>query len=525
MDKFNALKYLLLGIALMIISFPVNSNASQEINYQGRLTDDAGNPISGTEIKMVFTIYDGTGSPLWTSGEQFPEVTDGLFSYILGSSVPIPDEIFDTPVLYLGIKIGSDPEIVPRTKLTSVPKSAVAGNLFGSDVVTEEGGVLNIYNEIGKVIGFEPSPYNTARMEFFDPSGVMPNDPYIRMGTEPSPFNTGGFFKFLDPSHGPMLEIMANSLDGASIKMFQPQPEPPGKPFMEMIGDAGGAAFNMYSPASKIGNFGINLNAGAEEVGIIIVDSQPGVDSSSIDLGIGSEETGIIIVDSRPDGTSGNIDLRAKATETGIIIVDSRPDGSNGIVDIYADDTDAAVIIQNESSSKATTPSIALRANPDSSKVIIKGQTPPTGGEPPVISMLTRDDSAKVGIGTNTPSEALAVVGNIVATGSINEFTATKMKKNIVPIDNSLEIIAELNGVRYDWRSNEYPDYKFSDNRQIGLLAEDVEKVIPELVHADGDGNKMVAYTKLTAVLIEAIKEQQAKITVLEERLKALESR
>jgi chaperonin cofactor prefoldin len=68
----------------------------------------------------------------------------------------------------------------------------------------------------------------------------------------------------------------------------------------------------------------------------------------------------------------------------------------------------------------------------------------------------------------------------------------------------------KLNGVSYNWRSDEYKERGFSDRSQIGLIAQDVEETFPELVHTDTEGYKAVAYSKLTAVLVEAVKELKA---------------
>lgn len=64
-----------------------------------------------------------------------------------------------------------------------------------------------------------------------------------------------------------------------------------------------------------------------------------------------------------------------------------------------------------------------------------------------------------------------------------------------------------LQGVSYNWNIKDFPENGFSNETQIGLIAQDVEKIIPELVNTNDDGYKAVSYEKLTAVLIEAIKE------------------
>ncbi|MCB0743919.1 MAG: tail fiber domain-containing protein [Ignavibacteriae bacterium] len=87
-----------------------------------------------------------------------------------------------------------------------------------------------------------------------------------------------------------------------------------------------------------------------------------------------------------------------------------------------------------------------------------------------------------------------------------------RFKKDIAPLISSIENIQKLRGVTYTWRKDEFPAENFNDKKQIGLIAQEVEKVFPELVHTREDGYKGVEYSKLTAVLIEAVKEQQIKI-------------
>jgi hypothetical protein len=116
--------------------------------------------------------------------------------------------------------------------------------------------------------------------------------------------------------------------------------------------------------------------------------------------------------------------------------------------------------------------------------------------------------TGNVGIGTSTPSQALQVIGNIIASGTITPSDA-RYKKNITPIVQPLEKLQQLNGVTYNYRNDEFPDMKFTDVTQVGLIAQDVEKVFPQLVFADDKGYKAVDYVKLIPLLIEGMKEQQ----------------
>lgn len=107
-----------------------------------------------------------------------------------------------------------------------------------------------------------------------------------------------------------------------------------------------------------------------------------------------------------------------------------------------------------------------------------------------------------------------------------------RFKQNITPITSALEKVTKLQGVIYNWNTKDYPHRFFTDAPQIGLIAQDVETVIPEVVLTDAEGYKSITYDKLTAVLIEAVKEmkqqmnsQDSIIKVQCAQIKVLEAR
>jgi len=118
------------------------------------------------------------------------------------------------------------------------------------------------------------------------------------------------------------------------------------------------------------------------------------------------------------------------------------------------------------------------------------------------------------GMGTTNPTYKLHVNGRLKTTG-INETSDARLKKDIEPIDRALDKVLEMDGVTYNWRVDEFPDQKLSDDRQHGLIAQELEKIIPELVLTDKEGWKSIEYTHLVPVLIEAIKEQHTVISDL----------
>lgn len=103
--------------------------------------------------------------------------------------------------------------------------------------------------------------------------------------------------------------------------------------------------------------------------------------------------------------------------------------------------------------------------------------------------------------------------GNINISGSLNQNSDERLKKDIKTIENVLEKTNQLRGVSYTWKTDEQ-----GKNPQIGVIAQEVEKVFPEFVHTDEDGMKSVNYAQMTAVLIEAVKELNTKISDLEKK-------
>lgn len=128
-----------------------------------------------------------------------------------------------------------------------------------------------------------------------------------------------------------------------------------------------------------------------------------------------------------------------------------------------------------------------------------------------------------VGIGTTDPQGyRLYVAGDAYSTG-VWQGSDLRFKKNVVPINDSLTKVLSLHGHSYEWKVEDYKDKGFPDGRHYGVIAQEIEKVLPEVVNTAPDGTKAVAYTELIPVLIEAIKEQQRMIEKQQSRIEELE--
>ena len=118
-------------------------------------------------------------------------------------------------------------------------------------------------------------------------------------------------------------------------------------------------------------------------------------------------------------------------------------------------------------------------------------------------------DNNRVGVGTTIPSTTLQVSGTITCI-DINSTSDVRLKENIHSIDNALDKVMQINGVEFDWKETKEPS--------VGVIAQDIEEIIPEVVKISGD-IKTVNYNGLVGVLIEAIKEQQKQIQELKKQI------
>lgn len=133
------------------------------------------------------------------------------------------------------------------------------------------------------------------------------------------------------------------------------------------------------------------------------------------------------------------------------------------------------------------------------------------------------DRLLNVGNGTSSTNRSDAFTlyksGNATLAGTLAQSSDKTLKTNINSLDNSLDNILQLNGYTYNWKATE----NRSEELQIGVIAQEVEALYPELVRKDGNGKLTVIYSGLIPVLIEATKEQQVTIKTQESRIIALE--
>tara|TARA_R110000744_G_scaffold148081_3_gene261141 strand:+ start:3031 stop:5583 length:2553 start_codon:yes stop_codon:yes gene_type:complete len=120
---------------------------------------------------------------------------------------------------------------------------------------------------------------------------------------------------------------------------------------------------------------------------------------------------------------------------------------------------------------------------------------------------MTILNNGYVGINDDTPAYQLDVDGTIRATGNIIAYSDIRVKENVKTIDSALDKVTKLRGVEYNKIGE--------DSKSIGVIAQEIEKVVPEVVETDEKGMKAVAYGNISGLLIEAIKELKLEIEEL----------
>lgn len=120
---------------------------------------------------------------------------------------------------------------------------------------------------------------------------------------------------------------------------------------------------------------------------------------------------------------------------------------------------------------------------------------------------------------------AIWAQGEAGGTGAWNAASDIRLKKNIESMDSVLEKVVKLNPVTFEWKEGGAGGGTYPAGKQIGLVAQEVEKIFPELTGQVQDGYSSIQYGKLSTILVEAIKEQQQEIEGLRKEIKDLNSR
>jgi len=198
--------------------------------------------------------------------------------------------------------------------------------------------------------------------------------------------------------------------------------------------------------------------------------------------------------------------------------------GSNaytGKPTFYTNSTNGKLTLRNKDTSNNSSTSISLDGgNGNLGRAEISATYLSAGSGSSSLRFSTRNNGAYgervrispegfVGIGDTAPSAALDVAGDINYTGVIVDVSDRKMKDDIQPLTDALPRLLSLDGVSFVMKGDT------KKMRELGLIAQDVEDVYPELVHETPDGTKTLNYIGLIGPLVEAVKDLDYKNSIL----------
>jgi len=524
-------------VALLLLVFVFSRAEAQDpkqtISFQGYLTDDVGGALTDI-VSITFKLYiPPSANPEWTEVHPSVSVVNGYFNVALGSIVDLAGLSFDRN-LELGISVDGDPEIVPRTNLTAAPFAMnlrgalrvqlvddnVGTQVFDSDNIVGGKGWVDA-DAVGVAIlgGGNSDDFDTRNRGYGnygtigggwgnavggnDSETTEPDDnPYATVGggRDNEAFGT---YSTVGGGVGNVARGAWSTVGGGDANVAHgTYSTVPGGWFNEANGRYGFAA----------GYWAVSDHRGA----YVWSDSSGTTFTSSGDwqylirakggVGIGTAYPSGQLVKARPGQASAyQLELR---NEGSITIPNHDGIRFTQVTNPSDTPTNLAWIKVPYQNFGGADMELGLRFHNE--PILYLKNMGNVGGTP-----------VRVGVGTNTPSVELDVNGALEAV-SVTETSDARYKREVTDISGALDAVLALHGVRYYWDRESYPERAFGDGAQIGFLAQEVREVVPEVVSEGDDSALSVAYTKLVPLLVEAIKEQNARIQTLEEEIQLL---
>lgn len=497
----------------------------EQVSYQGRLTNASDEPVTGS-YDLTFSIYDvaSGGTPLWSELHTAVTVNGGLFTVELGSDSPFSDTLFDGSQRYLAITVADDAEMAPRQPIMSVPYSERVGSLEGAQGGGVSGRVginVPIDDSIdadlaihgGSILDETGGGYLALHHSYW-PSNLRFDDNDIQV------YNDYAFSQLHLQRFGGGLDIDDGTMQiyAGTVGINFDDPDAP----LHVDGgsditNTGGGQFiigdgNPNDLRMDLNEIQAFSSGTAENSSLFIQNSGGSVNLASGALSVDQDDR-IAMGTSNPLAQvhiqGENVGLDTDHLQQESVVIEDR----NAILGLYSDTSGIA-------SSGITFGDVFPYSPSLDNKWSIIRETTETGGSLGGLRFawgfnknpfnnnthMYISVDGEVGIGTRNPNYDLDVRGTI-GNNSTQYHSDRRWKRNVHTFDNALERVSLLRGVSFEWRRDEFEGMNFPEGSKIGLIAQEVEEVIPELVHTNKDGYKSVEYANLVAVLIEAVKE------------------
>jgi len=487
------------------INFTSTSGASFGINAYGF----TGN-IQNLDVQQ-FNVSGNDGSGNVTAGGQGPNGNQG-FVHLYGENDPTNDSF------RAGIQVDDDANgntwgslnlagpVFNDPNCTSCPRTFVSSGVNQSDPGGNDpgsySGFFNLDGQTSPNIQMGADGFNNTDLPFLTMFGDRPDGG----GWYYSHINLGIGYDDQDGEQWGDFQLYANDgLENVSIggKNWE-GPDGAARPYMRFKGNdqnndliwmevAQAGDDGMGNPTDEMGAINFRSTDGSEfginAYGFTGAINDFGINNS---LSVGNYDQGVI-----SDNQSVNFHRGGDGSGNGALVVsmnsfDDGTTGNNwGSLQLYTGNSSGATEMLSLNGNNG---SIRLGSNPTQDGIVMNDNAPTVSVYSAGNERITLDGDA----------------GQVRADG-VTLTSDARYKKNIKPLKNSLAKISKMRGVSYQWK-----DENKDQRNQIGVIAQEVEKIYPEFVHTDKNGMKAVNYAQMTAVLIESIKELNAKVESLE---------
>lgn len=473
-------KILQVGLALTIVGGIYLSavhvafgaeGVSRQIPFHGELVDEKGKPLNG-EFNMTFAIYDAPtgGTTLWsgvyTSDNGNPvTVEDGEFRVLLGSGTgnEFGSELFIDDTNYLGITVESDDEMTPRERMGASPyaiNSDMLDGLHASNFLKQDTEIVSGLSSVTAVLTLTQQGEIGDLIRLYNSGSADPIFSVLNSGrvVANSFESTSGDPSFIDGG------IVIGNGNGVSL------------------GDDVDGGLFMYQDSGRPNDLFFDLKGGAEYLNI----TSPGT---------------IKLTPNNVDGSCSGCEPSLELRDDGTVSISNTTygDPSNQFIEFYFTNgvqvPEGTVWIGgvNATNDIALDVEGAIR----SSELTVDGAISSLGlNVDGVIRVSSLAGFGDMPIGVDND-------GNII----IDTFSDERLKKNIYPIENALDMVLGLHGVRYEWKDKE----RFGEQAEVGFIAQEVQQVIPEVVR-DGGEYLSLNTKNIVAVVVEAVKELHTKV-------------
>jgi hypothetical protein len=547
------------------------------ISFQGRLARPDGTPVADGNYSIKFTLFTAAtgGTQKWTETDTVA-VHNGVFAVLLGKTTALTDSLF-AGNLFLEMKVGSDPALTPRQQLVSmayafkadtVPDGSIGTTQLKDGAVTSGKLASGIFNTTAWLLGGNSG---TTGSNFLGTRDKKPlvlkvnNHQAMRYSYAENKANAGFEYRSINILGGSEVNSIAAGVVGGTIagggQDYFSINDGPNQVLFD-FGTVGGGF------ANTSGNFQATVSGGYGNTASGYTATIAGGDNN---LASGKESAMGGGTFNTASGTFASVlgGISNTASGQGATVAGGQSNTAGGFTSFAAGygaqalhdgsfvwgDSQAAgfpttgpnqflIRAAGGVGINTNTPGFPLTfANGFGDKISLWGQSEPCYGfgiAPATLQIHTDGPGAVIdfGYGSSTSfglSARIYGTGDFLATNDIYAVgnmhaqqyltsSDVRYKKEIATLDNALDTILSLRGVTFDWDRDAWPEKYFREGRQVGFIAQEVEQVLPELVSTDANGYKSVAYVNVVPVLVEAMKQQQARISAQQKQIEELKA-